>query len=149
MQNMPTGSFTRRLAENEFKPEGSMRMAIEWLEWVAHKERIHIRHQLNNTEKRIRDRRPPVDGFHAQTQTIYQFYGCFWHGHDCALNLGKEFNEKPQKPMAELLEETRANTEYIRSKGYNVVEMYECEWRQTKITNRELQRFIGSPQNPG
>ena len=92
MQNMPTGSFTRRLAENEFKPKGSMRMAIEWLEWAAHKERIYIRHQLNNTEKRIGTRRLPVDGFHAQTQTVYQFHGCFWHGHDCELTRGKDFN---------------------------------------------------------
>ena len=34
--------------------------------------------------------------------------------------------------------------EYIRSKGYNVVEMWECEWRQIKKNNRELQRFIAS-----
>ena len=25
----------------------------------------------------------PVDGFCAQTNTIYQFHGCFWHGHPC------------------------------------------------------------------
>ena len=29
MQNMPTGSYTRRLAENEFKPKSSIKMAIE------------------------------------------------------------------------------------------------------------------------
>ena len=144
MQNMPTGSYTRRLAENEFKPKSSVRMAIEWLEWVAHKEGIHIRHQLNNTEKRIGGRKLPVDGFNAQTQTAYQFHGCYWHGHDCALNRGKEFNEKRKKPMAEIREETRANTEYIRSKGYNVVEMYECQWREMKRTNRELRRFIAT-----
>ena len=144
MQNMPTGSYTRRLAENEFKPKSSVRMAIEWLEWVAHKEGIHIRHQLNNTEKRIGGRKLPVDGFNAQTQTVYQFHGCYWHGHDCALNRGKEFNEKRKKPMAEIREETRANTEYIRSKGYNVVEMYECQWREMKRTNRELRRFIAT-----
>ena len=144
MQNMPTGSYTRRLAENEFKPKGSIKMAIEWLEWVAHKERIHIRHQLNNVEKRVGDRKLPVDGFNPETRTVYQFHGCYWHGHDCALNRGKEFNEKRKKPMAELLEETRANTEYIRSKGYRVVELYECEWRQLKRTNRELQKFIAT-----
>ena len=144
MQNMPTGSYTRRLAENEFKLKGSIKMAIEWLEWVAHKERIHIRHQLNNVEKRVGDRKLPVDGFNPETRTVYQFHGCYWHGHDCALNRGKEFNEKRKKPMAELLEETRANTEYIRSKGYRVVELYECEWRQLKRTNRELQRFIAT-----
>ena len=62
MQDMPTGSYTRRLAENEFKPKSSIKMAIEWLEWVAHQDRIHIRHQLNSTEKRIGDRKLPVDG---------------------------------------------------------------------------------------
>ena len=144
MQDMPTGSYTRRLVEDNFKPKSSIKMAIEWVEWVAHKERIHIRHQLNNTEKRIGDRKLPVDGFNAQTQTVYQFHGCFWHGHDCSLNRGKEMNEKRKKPMVELLEETRAHTEYIRSKGYTVVEMWECEWRQLKRTNRELQRFIAA-----
>jgi len=144
MQNMPTGSYTRRLAENKFKPKGSIKMAIEWLEWVAYKERIHIRHQLNNTEKRIGDRKLPVDGFHAQTQTVYQFHGCYWHGHDCALNRGKDFNEKRKKPMAELREETKANTECIRSKRYNVVEMYECEWRDMRRTNRKLQWFVAT-----
>ena len=127
MQNMPTGSFTIRVAENQFKSKGSMKMAIEWLEWVAQQERIHIRHQLNNTEKRIGDGRLPVDEFNAQTQTVYQFHGCYWHGHNCSLNRGKDFNEKRKKPMCELLEETRANTEYIKSKGYNVVEMWERE----------------------
>ena len=144
MQNMPTGSYTRRLAENDFKLKGYIKMAIEWLERVAYKERIHIRHELNNTEKHIGDRKLPVDGFHAQTQIVYQFHGCYWHGHDCALNQGKDFNEKRKKPMAELREETKANTEYIRSKRYNVVEMCECEWRQLKRTNRELQWFIST-----
>ena len=37
MQDIPTGSYTPRLAENELKPKGSTKMAIEWLEWVAHK----------------------------------------------------------------------------------------------------------------
>lgn len=127
MQDKPTGSYTMRLAENEFKPKSSIKMAIEWLEWLAYKERIHIRHQLNNTEKRIGDRKLPVDGFNAQTQTVYQFHGCYWHGHDCELTRGKEFNEKRKKPMAELLEETRATTEYISNNGYNVVKMYECD----------------------
>ena len=144
MQDMPTGSYSRRLPDNEFKPKGSIRMAIEWLEWVAYKERIHIRHQLNNTEKRIGGRRLPVDRFNAQTQTVYQFHGCFWHGNDCALNRGKEYNDKRQKPMAELREETRANTEYTCRKGYRVVEIWECEWRQMKRTNRELHRSIAT-----
>jgi len=87
MQNKPTGSYTRRLAENEFKPKGSMKMAIEWLEWVTHKEGIYIG-----------SRKLPVDGFNPERQTVYQFHGCYWHGHDCSLNRRKEFNDKRKKP---------------------------------------------------
>ena len=53
-------------------------------------------------------------------------------------------NEKRNKPMVELLEETRANTKYIKNKDYRVVERWECEWRDMKKTNPELQRFIAT-----
>ena len=94
MQNMPTGSFTRRREETNFKKESSTKMATEWLEWKAHEGGIFIRHQMNNTEKRIGERRLPVDGFHGPSQTVFQFHGCWWHGHSCYLTKGKEINEK-------------------------------------------------------
>jgi hypothetical protein len=46
--------------------------------------------------------------------------------------------------VAELREETRANTEYIQSEGYTVVELWECEWRRMKKTNPLLRRFLDS-----
>ena len=45
MQDMPTGSFTRRREETGFKRESSSRMATEWLEWKAHEGGIFIRHK--------------------------------------------------------------------------------------------------------
>lgn len=77
MQDMPCGSYTRRRAENNFKRENSRRMADEWIAWEQHQRDISIRHQLNNTEKRIGARRLPVDGFHADSQTVFQFHGKF------------------------------------------------------------------------
>lgn len=65
---MPTGSYTSRLEENEFKPKSSIIMAIEWLKWVAHRDRIYMRHQLNNTEKDIGDRKLPVDDLNADAK---------------------------------------------------------------------------------
>jgi hypothetical protein len=47
-------------------------MAKEWLEWQAFSRHIEIRHEYNNTEKRIGARRLPVDGFHAESQTVFQ-----------------------------------------------------------------------------
>ena len=68
--------------------------------------------------------------------------GCYWHGHDCALNRGEEMNKVRNKPMCELKAETEANTEYIRSNNYDVVEMWECTWRQMKKTNPLVRRFV-------
>ena len=75
MQDMPTGQYTRRLEEDGFKKRWSGKMAIEWLEWQAYSRGISIRHEYNNVEKRIGTRRLPVDGFHAESQTVFQFHG--------------------------------------------------------------------------
>ena len=77
MKDMPTGNFTRRREETGFKKESSVKMATEWLEWESHSRRIPIRHQINDTEKRIGTRRLPVDGFHGPSQTVFQFHGKF------------------------------------------------------------------------
>ena len=70
--------------------------------------------------------------------------GCWWHGHDCQLNKGKPVNTVRNKPMTELLEETRTNNAYITSQGYNLVECWECEWLAMKKRNCILQEFINT-----
>ena len=77
MQDMPTGQYTRRLESDGFKKQWRGKMAVEWLEWQSFQRRIQIRHQYNNTEKRIGARRLPVDGFCSKTQTVYQFHSNF------------------------------------------------------------------------
>ena len=77
MQDMLTGQYTRRLESDGFKKQWSGKMAVEWLEWQAYQRGVKIRHQYNNTEKRIGARRLPVDGFCSETQTVYQFHGKF------------------------------------------------------------------------
>ena len=147
MQDMPTGSFTRRREETGFKKESSSKMATERLEWKAHEGGIFIRHQMNNTEKRIGERKIPVDGFHGPSQTVFQFHGCFWHGHNCHLNKGKEMNEVRKRPMTELLKETKETSKYIKEQGYHLVEIYECQWRRMKKINSQVQQFLNSKFN--
>lgn len=134
MQDMPTGWFVRRKAP-DFKAVASHRygrLALEWLEFTSAKEGIEIRHQFNGKEKRVGMRRLPVDGWCKETQTIYQFHGCFWHGHSCHLNKNKIVNEVRGKPMRELYEETHKNSEYIKKLGYDLIEIWECEWLALK-----------------
>jgi len=53
-------------------------------------------------------------------------------------------NETRKKPMRELRAETDANTEYIHSQGYEVIEMRECDWKKMKRTNPLLRNFLDS-----
>ena len=46
--------------------------------------------------------------------------------------------------MKDLLEETQRNSAYIRQQSFNLVECWECEWREMKKTNKDLQRFIAT-----
>lgn len=59
--------------------ETHSKISINWLEWIAKKENIHIQHALNSKEKKIKNI-GKVDGFCESTKTVYEFQGCFWHG---------------------------------------------------------------------
>jgi hypothetical protein len=71
-----------------------------------------------------------VDGFHAKTNTVYQFQGCYWHGHQCRLT------QKAEKHDPELQSERRTKTEtniaYLRELGYEVIDIRECDWYDHK-----------------
>lgn len=123
-------------------------MAQEWLRWEAHARGVQIRHNGNSIEKRVGPRRLPVDGFCAETNQVFEFNGCFWHGHNCQLTRGKNYNDRRQKPMTELYAETLEKKKYIEEEGYEYVEMWECEFRRLKMSNPELQQFIRSIRPP-
>ena len=109
MQDMPTGWYTRRREEKQFRPQQAQpfgQMAVQWLTWESAKNGCAIRHQVNGREKRIG--KLPVDGWCAEARTAYQFHGCFFHG--CPKCYDQtETNSVNGKTMAELLEKTRCN----------------------------------------
>ena len=127
---MPTGTFVRRKADQNFKPVMAQKhgaMATEWLELEAKNSDIHIVHQFKCTEKLIGPRKLPVDGFFRETNTVYQFQGCYWQGHACHLST-TDYNQVRKASFETLRKETQNNSAYIRAQGYNLVEMRECQW---------------------
>ena len=132
MQDMPTGWYTRRRAEKQFRPQPAQpygQMAVQWLTWEAAKNGCTIRHQVNGREKRIG--KLPVDGWCAETRTAYQFHGCFWNGCPKCHTDPEETNPKNNKTMTELLADTKKHTTYLR-RHVKVVEMWECEWKEIR-----------------
>ena len=142
---MPTGHFVRRKKEDGFKrqaPRRYERMAIDWLEWEAKNTGQLIRHQGNDKEKVIGRRRLPVDGFCKDTNTVYEFQGCLWHGHRCWITKDKSVNPINGKSLDDLFKTTQEKIDEIKDQGYDVKQMWKCEWERLKKQDPELNALI-------
>ena len=64
------------------KTDNYSKMSIMWLNYVSTTKGLNIQHALNGGEKKlaIDEKTYKVDGFCEETNTVYEFYGCFWHG---------------------------------------------------------------------
>ena len=151
MQDMPTGCYVRRKAEDQFKPhqpDVRGKTASEWIDWVAHTNSLNIRHKYNGKEKQIGQWQLLVDGWCAQTNTVYQFHSCYWHGHNCMQEKGVTQNDKNGRTMEQLRADTQKNSRYIRQCGYQLVEIWECEWKKMKTENPMLRQFLRKFRRP-
>ena len=104
-------------------------MEIEWLEFVMADEGILIQHALNGGQFKICGRL--VDGMCYETHSVFQFHGDYWHGNPNRYN--PDFvNLVNYKRMGDLHEETLIKDQELRDEGYNVVIMWESEWKEIK-----------------
>lgn len=105
------------------------RVAIKWLESIEQKEGITIQHAGNMGEKKIKVQNKlfKVDGFCETTNTIYEFYGDFWHGNPLIYNT-TEIHPMSKKSYGELYNETIARENILRKEGYNLITIWESEY---------------------
>ena len=101
------------------------------LMWLLHMERTdgcHIQHARNG-----REYRPPelphysVDGYCAETRTIYEFLECYYHGCKCQ-PLRDVKTLANGETLAERYEQTMARIEQLKSAGYTVKVQWDCEF---------------------
>ena len=118
------------------KTDNFSKMSIIWLNYVSNGN--NIKHALNGGEKEltIGNKTYKVDGFCEETNTVYEFLGCFWHG--CP-NCYKPniINSKNQKDMGTLNDLTVEKRDTIKNAGYNHVSTYECQLTK----NKDFQKF--------
>ena len=99
MQDMPVGEgvTVRRVEElgSTTLERGSLsgsKVALGWLEWMRRQTGEDIRHAHHGKEVRVGEHGLPVDGYCAVKKKIYQFHGCFYHGHPCEKTRGMEYH---------------------------------------------------------
>ncbi|GBN88408.1 hypothetical protein AVEN_170566-1 [Araneus ventricosus] len=114
--------------------------AIRWLDFIATKENIFIKHASNRKgERKIDD--ITVDGFCEETNTVYQYHGCFYHGcPDCFE--GDTLNSLTGATMKTLFERTANITARLRNRGYTVIEEWAHTYQNRLKRNLELKQFV-------
>lgn len=134
-QNMPVGYFIIRRECDGFKAEKMSKYwnMFIWMDWVSGSKNCKILHKLNNNhEKRVGPF--PVDGYDPITKTIYQYNGCYFHGHSCHLNQRMNSNEREKR-----FNKTKDCEMYLTKQGYKVQSIWECEFFQLLRKNKTLQ----------
>ncbi|XP_078576400.1 uncharacterized protein LOC144862027 [Branchiostoma floridae x Branchiostoma japonicum] len=106
------------------------RDAVEWMNFVAHKEGVQIKHAKNsNGEKRVCGLK--VDGFDEASNTVYEYHGCFYHGCPKCYQSNVE-NSVNRRQMWELYAETDRKRRLIKNNGYGYVELWGHEFEEIR-----------------
>jgi G:T-mismatch repair DNA endonuclease (very short patch repair protein) len=121
-------------------------LAIKYLSWLAHRSGQNIHHAGNGREQVLMGAR--VDGFCAETNTVYQCHGCIWHG--CAQCTQKIRNQR--SPFAaytfnELYQRTLARSRQLAS-NYNVCEIWECEIAMQLREDETMRQHFAGQRTP-
>ena len=128
---------TIAIVPESVKTDNFSKMSIMWLDYVSNG--VNIQHALNGGEKKltIGDKTYKVDGFCEETNTVYEFYGCFWHG--CPKCYKPNIvNSKNQKHMGTLNDKTIEKRETIKMLGTITFQRMTANKLKTKISKNSL-----------
>ena len=140
-QDMPIGAWHIRSEPDFTADDGGLahgygpcysRASLQWLTYKADVRRLAgLLHAGNWRDVRLGLRHLPVDCYHLDTATMFQFHGCLYHGHDC-----HEFQDTWLGTTAEEgRQSTQENEDYLRTTcGFTLITIWECEWEVLKCS---------------
>ena len=117
--------------------------ACQWIEKQSELIGRHIHHALcghggeyyvylyAGKEKDSRAREIQVDGYEPESNTIFQYHGCKWHG--CPCQKRKERNSLEEELIAEQrYAKTIELEKKMKEQGFKIVSVWECEKPELK-----------------
>lgn len=99
----------------------------EWLNYLSIPDTIKNRQVWIKTNRK----RVKVDGYVPETNTIYEFWGDFWHGNP-KIYKPDDINVRNKKSFGELFLETEKRKILLKDAGYNLIEIWESDWTNLK-----------------
>jgi hypothetical protein len=120
---------------------GYSKPSILWLDFLSKLSNIDIQHAHNDGEYLIPTTKYRADGYCKENNTIYEFHGDFWHGNPKKFN-PDDINEITKKTFKELYDETLIRENKIKDLGYNLVVIWEYDWKKLNRCIKILQQRI-------
>ena len=113
--------------------------ACQWIEKQSELIGRHIHHALCGhggeyyvtvkDDEEDRKKEIPVDGYESESNTIFQYHGCKWHGCPCR----KERNSLEEERSAEQrYAKTIELKKKMKKQGFKIVSVWECEKPELK-----------------
>jgi hypothetical protein len=69
-----------------------------------------------------------VDGFDSETNTVYEFYGDYYHGNP-KIYKKDDVNPTTKCSYGLLYENTQKREQDLKNAGYNVISVWESDWK--------------------
>lgn len=102
-----------------------------------------IAHFGNGYEFKIPNTNYKADGYDARTNTIYEFYRCFWHGcPKCSHHSTENHSKLLNRSHRDVYDCTMMTEVKILEKGFNLKKIWECQWNEMKASNPEIPEFL-------
>ena len=123
---------------------GYSKPQIKWLHFLSKYYNIDIQHAENDGEYLIPKTKYKADGFCKENNTIYEFHGDFWHGNP---NIYKDddINTITKCTYKELYEKTLKKEGILKKLGYNLVVIWENDWKKinkcVKILQQKFRKY--------
>ena len=121
------GSILRKFEGCKYCESGGYsKVSIKWLNSIN----SDIQHALNGGEYRIPSTKYRVDGYDSETNTVYEFHGDSWHGNPNLYEDDEKCHPFNKDITAkELYQKTIERENEIKSLGYNLVVMWENDYK--------------------
>ena len=107
------------------------KICIEWLESIIQEQDIFIQHANNIGEYVIPGTKYRADGYCSTTNTIYEFYGDYYHGNPKIYEASADCNHYSNLNAGELFQKTIDREDKLRCLGYNLVTIWETDYRKS------------------
>lgn len=133
------------------KHDNDSNASMAWLDWISFNTGRPLMHARNGGEYRVPGTRYRVDGWDPVTGQIFEYLGCFFHR---CLACTKDPNSRDPhtgKTNRQIYDDTQRRLTHIRSMGYEVTAIWECQFARMAKNNPKLKEFLKTyvpPEKP-